>query len=391
VAEGGTLYVPGTLPGERVRVARTGDRAQVLELLAASPDRIVPACRHFGECGGCAVQHASDAFAAAWKRDLVVRALASRGIEGIPVRETLTSPPASRRRIVLTARRTKKAVTVGFHAAGSDRIVAVTECPVAAPALAAAIPRLGELVQALGSRKGELRLTLTDSAAGPDMAVTGAKPLDGPARALLAGVAARAGLSRLAVDGDEVVTLAPPLQRIGRAEVLPPPGGFLQATREGEAALLAAVREAIGPARHVADLFCGAGTFALPLAETAEVDAYDSEAPALAALDRAWRAAPGLGRISTHRRNLFHRPVMAHELKGTDAVVMDPPRAGARDQSERLADSAVPRIAAVSCNPATFARDARILIDGGYVLDWVQPVDQFRWSAHVELVAAFRR
>jgi 23S rRNA (uracil1939-C5)-methyltransferase len=178
---------------------------------------------------------------------------------------------------------------------------------------------------------------------------------------------------------------------MGRARVVPPPGGFLQPTRDGEAALVEAVGEALGNAGRVADLFAGSGTFTLPLAEQAEVHAVEGEEDALAALDAAWRATPGLKRVRCERRDLTHRPLLPDELKGVEAVVVDPPRAGARAQAEQLARGEVPRIAAVSCNPATFARDARTLIDGGYRLDWVQPVDQFRWSAHVELVAAFRR
>jgi 23S rRNA (uracil1939-C5)-methyltransferase len=396
LAEGGRLFVPGALPGERVRVLRRGGRAQVAEVLAPSPERVTPPCAHFGTCGGCALQHASDRFTAAWKRDLVARALAARGIEGVEIRETLTSPLGARRRVTLAGRRTKKGETVGFHEAGSDRIVPVTECPVADPRLAAVIPRLGELVRVLASRKGEIRIFLTATEAGVDAAVIASKPPDGPARALMAGIAARAGLARLAVDGEVLVTIRPPTVPIGRAEVLPPPGAFLQATAHGEAALVAAVREAVtgphGPPRRAVDLFAGVGTFALPLAEgAADVRAVEAEAEALAALDSAWRGAEGLGRIVTERRNLFHRPLLPAELGGFDAAVIDPPRAGAREQAVRLAESAVPRIASVSCNPATFARDARILLDGGYRLDWVQPIDQFRHAAHVELVAAFVR
>jgi 23S rRNA (uracil1939-C5)-methyltransferase len=262
---------------------------------------------------------------------------------------------------------------------------------VAEPSLVAVLGRLDELVGLAASRKGEVRLTLTLSNGGVDLAVTNAKPINGPARALLAGVAARAGLARLGWNGEEVAVARTPEIVFGRARVVPPPGGFLQPTREGEAALLEGVREAVGEAARIADLYCGSGTFALPLAEEAEVLAVEAEADALAALDAAWRATPGLKRITHERRNLASRPLLAAELNGFDAVVIDPPKAGARAQAEQLARSAVPRIAAVSCNPATFARDARILIDGGYRLDCVQPVDQFRWSPHVELVAGFRR
>jgi 23S rRNA (uracil1939-C5)-methyltransferase len=372
-------------------VVRHGDRGRVEAVLTPSPVRVQPLCPHFGTCGGCALQHASDRFIALWKRDLIAVALGARGITEVAIRPTVTSPPESRRRIALAARRTRKGVLIGFHAAAATDIVPIETCTVAEPALIAALPRLEELAGLAASRKGEVRLTLTLTNGGIDVAVTGAKAIDGPAQALLAGVAARAGIARLGWNGDEVATMQAPEVTIGRARVVPPPGGFLQPTRDGEAALVEAVGDAVGGAGRIADLFCGSGTFTLALAERAEVHAVEGEAEALAALDAAWRATPGLKRVRCERRDLTHRPLLPAEFKGTEAVVIDPPRAGARPQAEQLARAQVPRLAAVSCNPATFARDARILIDGGYRLEWVQPVDQFRWSPHVELVAAFGR
>jgi 23S rRNA (uracil1939-C5)-methyltransferase len=391
VAEGGALYVPYTLPGERVRVVRHGDRARAEEILTASPARIKPVCPVFGTCGGCALQHATERFTALWKRDLIVATLAARGITEVAVRPTITSAPGSRRRITVTGRRTRKGVLIGFHGPASTDIVPIETCAVAEPALIAVLSRLDELVGLAASRKGEARLTLTLTNGGIDVAVTEAKPVTGPAQALLAGVAARAGIARLGWNGEEVATMRAPEVAMGRARVVPPPGGFLQPTRDGEAALVEAVGEAVGAAGRIADLFCGSGTFTLPLAEQAEIHAVDGVAEALVALDAAWRTTPGLKLVRCERRDLTHRPLLPAELKGVEAVVIDPPRAGARNQAEQLARSQVPRIASVSCNPATFARDARILIDSGYRLDWVQPVDQFRWSPHVELVAGFRR
>ena len=391
VAEGGALFVPYTLPGERVRVVRHGDRARADAILTASPERIKPVCPHFGTCGGCALQHASQQFTALWKHDLIAATLASRGISDVVVRPTFTSAPGTRRRITVAGRRTRKGMLIGFHGPASTDIVPIESCAVAEPSLIAMLPRLDELVGLAASRKGKARLTLTLTNGGIDVAVTDAKEMSGPALALLAGVAARAGIARLGWNGDEVSTMRSPTVTMGRARVVPPPGGFLQPTRDGEAALVAAVSEAVAGAGRIADLFCGSGTFTLPLADHAEVNAYDGVAEALAALDAAWRATPGLKLVRCERRDLAHRPLLAAELKGGDAVIIDPPRAGARNQAEQLALSQVPRIASVSCNPATFARDARILIDGGYRLEWVQPIDQFRWSPHLELVAAFRR
>lgn len=388
----GAVYVPFALPGERVRADLSlGDRARLERVLEAAPERIEPVCPHFRRCGGCVLQHGSEAFVADWKRTLVVSALAARGISGVPVRPVVTAPPGSRRRIAVTARRTRSGVTAGFLAAASAEIVPVETCAVAVPGLVAILPALEEIVRYGASRRGTLRLTLTAAAAGIDLAVTEAKALRPHEMALLPGMAARAGLARLAWNGEVAVTIAPPVHRFGRAQVLPPPGGFLQPTAEGEAALVAAVEEAVGKAGRIADLFAGSGTFALPLAERAEVRAVEGEAGAVDALETAWRATPGLKRVTAERRDLFARPLRRDELKGLDAVVMDPPRAGARAQAEQLAEHGPARIAGVSCNPATFARDARILVDGGYALDWVLPVDQFRWSAHVELVGAFRR
>lgn len=388
----GAVYVPFALPGERVLAdLEIGDRARSAKVLEPSPDRIAPSCPHFKRCGGCVLQHGSDRLVARWKSDLVRTALSARGIEDVMLRPIVTVPPGSRRRIAVTARRTRSGVLTGFLGAGSAEIVPVTHCDVAVPGLVAILPALEEIVRYGASRRGSLRLTLTAAPAGIDLAVTEAKALKPYEMALLAGMAARAGLARLAWNGEVAVTISPPVHRFGRAEVLPPPGGFLQPTAEGQAALVAAVEEAVGRAGRIADLFAGSGTFALPLAERAEIAAFEGEEGAVDALEAAWRATPGLSKIRPEQRDLFARPLRREELKGLEAVVIDPPRAGARAQAEQLAEHGPPRIASVSCNPATFARDARILLDGGYRLDWVQPVDQFRWAAHVELVGAFRR
>ncbi len=249
----------------------------------------------------------------------------------------------------------------------------------------ALLPALEAVTRAAASRTGELALTVTALEPGADLVIAGGKPLDPALRVELAGLAA--GFARISYNGETVFQSEAPWLAFGRARVSPPPGAFLQATPQGEAALVAAVRHAIGPARRVADLFAGCGTFALPLAEGAEVHAVEGEAAMLAALDRGWRRAPGLKRVTTEARDLFRRPLEPDELARFEAVVIDPPRAGAEAQADRLARARVPVIAAVSCDPATFARDAAVLVAAGYRLDWVQVVDQFRWSAHVELAA----
>ena len=380
----GALRLPFALPGERWEV---GDAAV---LLTPAPERVAPPCPQFGRCGGCALQHASDDFLAAWKGETIRRALAAQGIAA-EIRPMLTSPPRSRRRAVFAGRRTKRTVVVGFHARRSEALVDADGCVLVRPEILAARPTLVALTRLGATRSTVLRLTVTSGPAGLDVDAAGGRALDAGLRSELAAAAEAGELARLSWGGEPVALRRQPVQAMGRAQVVPPPGAFLQATAEGEAALVAAVREAAAGARRVADLFAGCGTFALPLAETAEVRAVEGDGAMLTALAAGWRQAAGLRRVTTEVRDLFRRPLLAPELAGLDAVVIDPPRAGAEAQSRVLAGSGVPRIAAVSCDPASFARDARLLVEGGYRLDWVQPVDQFRWSGHVELAAQFSR
>lgn len=385
------VFVAGTLPGERIRANVTGHRAQLLEVTEPSAARQDPVCRHFEICGGCTLQHAADALIADWKRDLVARALAARGIDEVEIAQTLTSPPASRRRVTFSARRTKKGTLAGYHVGGSDQIVAIEECPVARPDILEALPLIERLVAEGASRKGEMKFTVTASPSGLDVAASGGKQLDGGLYGTLVAATATSRIARLTWDGEPILSRRPPGQHMGRALVVPPPGGFLQATEAGETALVAAVREAVVGSNRIADLFSGCGTFTLPLAEGAEVHAVEGDAAALDALESGWRKAEGLKRVSVECRDLFRRPMLARDLEGFDAIVFDPPRQGARAQVEQIALTRIPRIAAVSCNPATFARDARILIDAGWRLEKVIPIDQFRWSPHVELAAGFVR
>lgn len=388
----GPLYVPGVLPGEVVEGDPSGDRLDNVRIVTPSADRVKPPCPHARACGGCQLQHASDSFVAGWKRDVVANALTAQGLAADGLREgVITSPPRSRRRATVAARKTKGGALVGFHARGSDVIIPVPGCILLHPSLMALFPAVEALAVAGGSRSQTLAVTLTHSLTGPDLRVEGGKPLDAELRMDLARLAERFALARL-TWGDETVALrSMPEQAFGAARVQMPPAAFLQATEAGEAALVMAVKQALNQQKRLADLFAGMGTFALPLAETAEVMAFEGDPAMTAALDRAARATPGLKRITAEKRDLFRRPLEPDELRGLTGVVIDPPRAGAEAQVQRLAASAVPVIAMVSCNPATFARDARLLLAGGYALDWVQVVDQFRWSHHVELVARFHR
>jgi 23S rRNA (uracil1939-C5)-methyltransferase len=386
----GPLYVPGTLPGEVVEGTPDGDRLLDPKIVTPSVNRVKPPCRHARACGGCQLQHASDTFVAEWKQQVVETALAGQGLtaEFLPL---VTSPPKSRRRATLSARRTKSGVLMGFHARASDTIAEIPDCQLLHPGILAALPGLQALVMAGGSRTTELSLQVTLTRGGPDVVVTGGKPLDGPLRMDLARLVETHGFSRLTWDGETVALRDRPALTMGTATVVPPAGAFLQATHQGEAALLSAVRTALGPQKRVVDLFSGVGTFTLPLAETMDVHAVEGDVAMTKALDLAARNTPNLHRISTETRDLFRRPLETDELISFTGAVIDPPRAGAEAQTDRLAQSKVPVIAAVSCNPVTFARDAKALTAGGYRLDWVQVVDQFRWSTHIELVARLSR
>ena len=379
-----------TLPGEIIAGEARDGRIDQPRMVVPSADRVRAACPHYRMCGGCSIMHASDGFVAAWKAGVVDTALAAQGVAAPPVGAVRTSPPRSRRRAVLSGRRTKNGALVGFHARASDVVVDVTDCLVIRPAILAALPDLRRLVALGGSRKAELTLAVTETTAGLDIAVRGGKPMDPQLMQDMAGLAGQAGWARIDWDGERL-TLSAPALSLGGARVVPPPGAFLQATAEGEAALVAAVRATVGDADRVADLFAGIGTFTLPLAERAEIHAVEGLAAPLAALDAGWRSAPGLRRVTTEVRDLARRPLLPAELARFDAVVIDPPRAGAEAQAQALAASTVPRVAWVACDPVTFARDARIMAAGGYVLSSLEVVDQFRWSPHVEIAAAFVR
>jgi 23S rRNA (uracil1939-C5)-methyltransferase len=385
----GPVYAPRTLPGEVVSGRREGAQLHDIRILEPSHDRVQAPCRHFKSCGGCQVQHASDAFVADWKQRIVTAALAAQGLQA-EMRPILTSPPGTRRRATLSARRTKKGALVGFHARSSDTVVPIPDCQLLDVRLLAGMPVAQALAIIGASRKGELSATMTLSDSGLDVSVSGGKPLDGPLRIALAQCAEQRDLARLTWDDEIIAMRRPPEQVFGSARVVPPPGAFLQATPQGEQALLAGVREITRGANRIADLFAGCGTFTLPLAGQAELHAVEGAADMTEALDRGWRRAQGLKRVSTEARDLFRRPLMADELARFDAIILDPPRAGAEAQVAELVVAAPVPIAYVSCNPVTFARDARRLVNAGYRLEWVQVIDQFRWSAHVELVACFR-
>ena len=392
----GPVFVPLTLPGETVRGEVRDGRMESPEIVAASPERVAPVSPHYGDCGGCSLQHWAAAPYLEWKREQVRLALAREGIEA-DVEPTVATPPGSRRRLALHARRGPEGRAIlGFKARRSWRLVEVTECPIADPRLVAAFPALARVAEPfLEHPKSAPTLHVTATLTGLDVDVTGVErrtgglSRDAQLRAIEA--AAAADLARLSLAGDTLVMARQPKVAFGPAVVPLPAGGFLQASPPAEAAMVERAVAAVTGGRKVADLFCGAGTFTFPLATVAPVLAADGSAPGIAALKAGMGSATGLKPITAEARDLFRRPLAPYDLRGCDAVVLDPPRAGAREQTAQLPGTKAHTVVYVSCNPATFARDARLLIDAGFRLETVTPVDQFLWSAHVELVAVFRR
>lgn len=386
----GPVFAPMTLPGEVVSGTRDGATLTDVRIVTPSEHRVTPPCRHFKSCGGCQLQHAADPLVAAFKTDIIAQALAAQGLT-TDIRPIVTSPAQSRRRASFAARRTKKGAMSGFYGRASGTVVEIPDCQLVTPEVLAARDIAEALAELGGSRKATLSVTVTTSRVGLDIQVSGGKPIDGPLRITLAGLCDSRGFARLTWEDEVIAQRAPPVQRFGVADVCPPPGAFMQATAHGEAHLLAAVQEAVEGAKRIVDLFAGCGTFTLPLAKNAEVFAVEGEAQMVAAMDKGWRMAKGLKTVTHAARDLYRRPLLPDEFYKYDAVVMDPPRAGAEAQTAELVRSDIARVAYVSCNPVTFARDVAQMVAGGFTLDWVQPVDQFRWSSHVELAAQLSR
>ncbi len=390
----GAIYIPYSLPGERIETESDtahSDRPRLRSVIEASPERIDPFCEYFGSCGGCAIQHWKPEPYRVWKRGLVVAALAQAGID-CDVGNLVDAHGAGRRRVVFHARRNDSGdLVVGFTEPGSHAIVPIGHCPVLAHSLDGALNAARAIAEALAATGKPLDIQITAADNGLDVDVRGSGPLDAARLAALSALAERHRLTRLTRHRELVVMRAPPVVTIGKATITLPPGSFTQPTAAGEDALASLVASHAKKTKHIADLFCGIGPFALRLAEKSKVSAFDSDEAAINALAKAAQNTQGLKPLTAAMRDLFRRPMVAQELREFDAVVFDPPRQGAQAQSEQLAKSKVPLVIAVSCNAATFARDARILIDGGYEINDVTPVDQFRHTPHVEIVAAFRR
>ena len=394
LSPGGNIYVPYALGGETVETAEVHghpDRRRLLEIRQASPERVAPFCPHFSVCGGCAIQHWDAQAYRAWKRNIVVETLAQAGIAG-EVAPLVDAHGSGRRRITLHARMGTHAVLkVGFAAAYSHDIIPIDRCPILDPALDGALDAAWAIAEALRPQQKPLDIQFTATRGGLDVDVRGSGPVSTAMTAKLSAIAQQHRLARLTRHGELVLMRNPPVVTIDAAQVTLPPGSFLQATAAGEEALAELVLDRCKRAKHVADLFCGVGPFALRLAARSRVAAFDSDAGSVAALQKAAASTSGLKPVKAEARDLFRRPLVSQELRDYDAIVFDPPRQGAQAQATQLAASNVPAIIAVSCNVMTFARDAKILIDGGYRIEGVTPVDQFRHTPHVELVARFCR
>ncbi len=377
-------HVAGGVPGDRVR-----DDG----IIIPGPNRAEPPCRHFGKCGGCELQHVAEPALAEFVRDRVVGALAGQVVRVGEVLPALLSPPQSRRRAALTALRTGKQVAIGFNAAQSNQIVDMRQCPLLLPELFALIAPLRALLTTIAQQKRPVKVKLQMLDQGVEVLLEGVKAEGLDAAMALQDFAGTHKLARFAVDqghGLEILWQPePPTVRFGDVTVEVPAFSFLQPTTAGQAALVGAVAKAIGDAGAVADLFAGVGTFALSLQKGRKVYAAEGVRDAIAALKASANRVGAL--VATEHRDLFRRPLIPAEFKHFGAVILDPPRAGAEDQVAQLAASDTPVIAYVSCNPASFARDAKLLVEGGYTLDWVQPVGQFRWSTHVELAGRFSK
>lgn len=394
---GGPVYVPFSLPGETVAIARVKSQGTIMSITTPSPDRQEPPCRHFGPdgvngtCGGCTLQHMADAPYRAFKRQLVIDALKSKGLTP-EVGEIVPARPGERRRVVFAARKTEKDMLVGFNQAESHHIVAIEECPISSAGIIARLPAIRAIAASLATSAEPFRVAVLETLSGLDISVDEVKKLSDPQRrkAIETALSLR-GIARVSLNGEILVEPSKPMVEFGGVQVSPPPGGFTQATKPAEEAMAELVMAHAGKAKRIADLFAGSGTFSLRLARIGRVHAVEAEAKALAALDHAARNTQGLKPVTVEKRDLFRRPLMTQEFKPYDAVVFDPPRAGAEFQCQELARSGVKKIVAVSCNPLTLARDLAILVEGGYRITQVTPIDQFLWTSHVEVVATLEK
>ncbi|USG62729.1 class I SAM-dependent RNA methyltransferase [Sneathiella marina] len=398
--EGRTYYVPFAAPGDHLSALQgeargQGYMAEIHEINKAGPFRVTPRCKHFGTCGGCSLQHLDDGFVADWKRQRIVDCLSMSGISNANILPTISSPAHSRRRVEFVASKRKKGVMIGYHVRRSHQVFDVGDCPLIHRSLFALIKPLRSTLPGLMPRNSSARLMATVTDNGPDILVTAENELSLETRQVLAEFATQNNLSRIAwrqnpKDVPEVISAIKPAKvQLGDIPVTLSPGGFLQATTSGEEALVEIATKALQNCDNVVDLFAGCGSFTFPLSRSSKVHAVEGDQELVSALQSS--ANKNILPISTETRDLFRRPLFTTELKTYDGLLFDPPRAGAKAQVEEIAESSIGTVVAVSCNPVTFARDISHLVSEGYQLEFIQPVDQFLWSAHVEMGAVLRR
>ena len=388
---GQAIYIPYTLEGERVSVEGKGPRREVKSILEPSPERIEPICKHFGNCGGCQLQHMNESRYLEWKMGLVTDPLSKAGIEVKPD-DILSFKDASRRKCVFNARRTPQGMQLGYMEKSSTDVIAINNCPVLVPEINDQLDAIRDLANSTPTTKNPLRISVLVTRNGLDISIEDAKPMSETERQVLIKKAIAHKFSRLTVNQEILIKIAEPTIEIANTLVSPPPSAFVQALKPSEDAMSDIVASHLKSCKQVADLYCGIGTFALRLAENSSVYAVEESAAALDSLDQAWRQTGGkLKQIKTEKRNLERRPVTFGELKKMDGLVFDPPRAGAELQCKQIAKSRVKKVAAVSCNPVTLAIDLEILIAGGFSVKRIVPVDQFKYTPHVEVVVLLER
>jgi len=399
--EGNQYYVPFTMPGDHVQIENPEKRgngflATLVNILTPSSNRSTPKCRHFGTCGGCSLQHIGDAELADWKQARVESTLQKAGIVNTLVNPTITSPENSRRRVEFVAAKRKKGVMIGYHLRRSKQIFDVGECPLIKQQILALVKPLRAMLPTVMPRNSKARLTITDTTNGLDLLITANFSIDLEAREILANFAQTNKLCRICWYDEEeklleqVSAIRPAEIAIGSKQGLIPPGGFLQATLEGQEALIRLALEALPSGAKILDLFSGCGSFSLPAAHQAKaVRAIEGDEELIFALQNA--ANKYMLPITTETRDLFRNPLIPDELNKFDAIIIDPPRAGATAQVEEIASCNVQHVVFISCNPVSYARDVKLLTDNGYELKEVTPIDQFRWSSHVELFSVLEK
>lgn len=379
------IKLPGTLPGEQISINNN-----ILKIIKPAETRVTPVCSHYKNCGGCTIQHAKASFIKEWKFNIIESSLAERGIK-TNIRPIQTSESESRRRATFHGIKTKKNVIVGFFKKGSHELVSTEQCKLVDPRIISKYPLFREITKIGATRKSVINIVTTLTSSGLDLNVLNGKILDVKTKGQISVLCETFKIARITWNGDLLSQFSPPTIIFDKLVVTIEPETFLQATEQGQEALIKNVLDSVKGASNVVDLFSGCGTFSLPIAKYAKILAVDKSENMLSVIKNAWRKNHGLKEIVCRAQDLFKNPILKDELKLFDTVIIDPPRSGAEVQINEIATSSITRVSSVSCNPKTFSRDARVLIDSGFALDWVQPIDQFLWSSHIEIVSQFSR